>query len=89
MEIEKPTPTSFRTQLEAAITNRIYSKLQYKTDLEEFITVTSLLKNLVTEQGGEFVVLLDGEKVRLDRIVSLNGTIAPGYKDFMDLSCDC
>ncbi len=89
MEIYKPIDVSFHDQLEAAATQRIYSKIQYKTDLEEFITVTSLIKKMLVENGEEFIVLLDGEKIRLDRIVSLNGTVAPGYQDFMDLSCDC
>lgn len=89
METYNPIDVSFRDLLEEAVTQRIYSKIQYKTDLEEFITVTSLMKAILTEQGQEFIVLLDGEKIRLDRIVSLNGTVAPGYKDFMDLSCDC
>jgi Rho-binding antiterminator len=89
MEIYKPIDVSFHDQLKATVTQRIYSKIQYKTDLEEFITISSLIKNIIVENGEEFIVLLDGEKIRLDRIVSLNGTVAPGYKDFMDLSCDC
>jgi Rho-binding antiterminator len=66
----KPIDCGFHDVLEATITGRTYSHLQYFTDLWEFTTATTLLKNLVSERGpeglAEYLVIDTGERIRLD-----------------------
>jgi hypothetical protein len=89
METNQAAVTDFQKTLTTVIEQRIFSKIQYRTELQEFVTVTSLIKERVTEDGRESVVLANGEKLPLDKIVSINGVIAPGYEDYMAISCDC
>ena len=89
MDTNKPLTTDFQEVLNKVIEQRIFSKIQYRTELQEFITVTSLIKEKVRENEVESVALANGESIRLDQIVSINGVISPGYEDYMDFSCDC
>lgn len=89
MDTNKPLTTNFQEVLSKVIEQRIFSKIQYRTELQEFITVTSLIKEKGRENEVESVVLANGQSIRLDKIVSINGVISPGYEDYMALSCDC
>ena len=89
MGTNKPLTTDFQEVLNQVIEQRVFSKIQYRTELQEFITVTSLIKEKVKENEVESVVLANGESIRLDKIVSINGVISPGYEDYMAISCDC
>ena len=89
METSKPVAADFQEELKNVIEQRVFSKIQYRTDLQEFITVTSLIKEKMAESGEEWVELVNGGRVRLNQIVSINGVISPGYEDYMAISCDC
>lgn len=89
----QPIDCGFHDLLEATITRRTYSHLQYFTDLWEFTTVTVMLKNLVSERYAadlvEYLVIDTGERIRLDRVVSVNSTFAPPFSHYLDFTCDC
>jgi hypothetical protein len=89
METNKPVAADFQQELKKVIEQRVFSKIQYRTDLQEFITITSLIREKVTENGEDWVELANGGKIRLDQVVSINGVVAPGYEDYMAISCDC
>jgi Rho-binding antiterminator len=77
----------FREELEALVAKRAAARLQFYTDIREFITLHATLKALVTKGAEEYLVLTTGEEVRLDRIVRVNDRPAPGYdEDFF--KCD-
>ena len=88
MDTNKPLTTDFQEVLNNVIKQRIFSKIQHRTELQEFITVTSLIKEKGRENELESVVLANGESIRLDQIVSINGVISAGYEDYMAISCD-
>ena len=83
-----PVACSFYDVLQEAVTRRLYSKIQYYTEIHEFLTVSAVIKNLYTKNGEEFVQLNTGETIRLDRIVRINDTLAPG-QNVDDFTCDC
>lgn len=85
----KSISCSYYDILEATATRKIYSKIQYFTELKELITVNALIKTFVTENREEFMLLCSGEKIRLDRVVSVNDHLAPTYSGFEDFTCDC
>lgn len=67
-----------------------YVKVQYFTDIREFITVMAVAKELLLkEDDTEYLVLASGEEIGLDSIVRVDDTVAPQYKDIMDFTCDC
>ncbi|MHC2992912.1 hypothetical protein OB13_15490 [Pontibacter sp. HJ8] len=85
--IYEPIDPDFREELEAQVAKRAAARLQYYSDIREFITLHATLKELVTKGTEEYLVLTTGEEVRLDRIVRVNDRPAPGYdEDFF--KCD-
>ena len=89
----QPIDCGFHDLLEATITRRTYSHLQYFTAGWEFTTVTTLLKDLASERDAdglaEYLVIDTGERIRLDRVVNVNGTFAPPFRQYLDFTCDC
>ncbi|ELR68011.1 hypothetical protein C900_01274 [Fulvivirga imtechensis AK7] len=80
----------FYSLLKEAVDRQRYIKLQYFTDIREFITTMSVAKALSSERNkGEYLTLASGEEIRLDGIVRIDDTVAPQYKDIMDFTCDC
>ena len=84
----QPVACSFYDVLQEAVTRRLYSKIQYYTEIHEFITVSAVIKDLYTKNGEEFIALNTGEVIRLDRIVRINDQLAPG-QNVDDFTCDC
>lgn len=83
----KPIQPAFQDKLKALVAKRAAARLQYYTDIHEFITQHATLKELVTRGEEEFLVLTTGEEIRLDRIVRVGDLPAPGYdEDFF--KCD-
>jgi hypothetical protein len=79
----------FETLLNVVIQERKYAKIQYFTDLREFITVNSLIKSRFQESAEELIELTSGEYVKLTNLVSINGIYAPKYAYIQDFTCDC
>jgi Rho-binding antiterminator len=84
-----PINCSFHDVLLEKATLREYCKIQYFTEIREFLTCHALIKDVFTQAGEEFALLSTGESIRLDRLVSVNGTLAPQYTHIKDFSCDC
>jgi Rho-binding antiterminator len=88
MEVYKPINCNFHSRLEHFATLGSFCKIQFYTDINEFITVQAIIKNLYTNVGEEFMELSTGEVIRLDRIVRVNNHAAPQYdEDYF--KCDC
>ena len=83
-----PVACSFYDELQKAAAQRIYSKIQFYTEIHEFMTVFAVIKDILTKKGEAFVSLNTGETIRLDRIVRINDTLAPG-QNIDDFTCDC
>lgn len=82
-----PIDPGFHDELETLVAKRAAARLQFYTDIREFLTLHATLKELVSRGGEEYLVLTTGEEIRLDRIVRINDKPAPGYdEDFF--KCD-
>lgn len=79
------TDTDFR----AAIIPGKFVRLEYLTDLSEFIKADVMIKQLVYENGAEWLELATGETIPLDRVVSVSGKLSPNYPGYGNYSCDC
>jgi Rho-binding antiterminator len=60
----------------------------YFSPLHELISTTSIVKEIVTVGGMPLMRLVTGEEIRLDQVVNIDHTPAPGY-DIEDFTCDC
>ena len=88
MEAYKPINCDFHSVLEDLATRGAFSRIQYYSDINEFITAQAIIKDLYTKEKEEFMVLSNGDIIRLDRIVRVNDHAAPGY-DEEYFKCDC
>ncbi|TAG88976.1 MAG: hypothetical protein EAZ20_07495 [Bacteroidetes bacterium] len=89
-QIYSPIDCNFHDFLLSLATLKKYCKIQYFTETHEFITLNSIIKDVfTTAEKEEFVLLLEDEKIRLDRLVSLDGVFSPKYAHIQDFSCDC
>jgi Rho-binding antiterminator len=88
-EVYKPIDCGFHDWMEAVAVQKKYVKVQYFTEIHELITLHTLIKDWVNEFGVEYMLLAGGEKIRMDRIMSIDGKFSPRYTEYDDYSCDC
>lgn len=84
-----PIDCHFYDVLEAAATRRQQVYLQFFNDLRQLCQESTTLRTFATRDGAEYAVLASGEEVRLDRIIRLDDTPAPGFADYPDFRCGC
>ena len=89
VEKYKPINCDYYDVLTEKATMKSYCKIQYFSELHEFITTNAVIKDIFTKNGEEFILLATGELIRLDRLVSINGELAPHHSRINDFSCDC
>ncbi|QDK77145.1 hypothetical protein EXU85_00450 [Spirosoma sp. KCTC 42546] len=77
------------TDFRAAIVPGKFVRLEYLTDLSEFIKADVMIKQLVVENGAEWLELATGETIPLDRVVSVSSKLSPKYPGYGNYSCDC
>jgi len=79
---------TYSDMLRSLIALRKYVKIFYTTDLNELLSVTSIMTDFKSGPDGDYVQLASGELIRADRLVNVNGVYAPGHEDYE--SClDC
>ena len=88
MNVYKPIDCNFYDILEALSTRKRYIRIQYFSALHEFQTVDALIKDLYIKDKFEYMLLSNGDEIRLDRLVSVDGKYVPG-KGFDGISCEC
>jgi len=77
----KPVDNKFREMLQELVAKKPFIRIQYFSEIREFINITALPKELFEKNNAEYLRLATGEEVRLDRLVRLGDTPAPGYSD--------
>lgn len=73
----------------SAIVPGKFVRLEYLTDLNEFIKVDVTIRQLFHQSGAEVLELATGDFVPLDRVVSVSGNLSPRYPGYGNYSCDC
>ena len=73
----------------AAIIPGKFVRIEYLTDLNEFIKTDVTIKQLILQDGVEWLELATGEVVPLDRVISVSGNLSPRYPGYANYSCDC
>ena len=84
----KPIDCNFYDILEALSTRKRYVRIQYKTEIDEFQSEDSIIRDLYIKQGYEYLLLTSGTEIRLDRLIKVAGHYLPG-SGFDQLSCEC
>ncbi|MBC3540144.1 hypothetical protein ACFSC6_16710 [Rufibacter sediminis] len=71
-----------------AVAKKKFLKIQYRTDLNEFLTVTALIKKVEETGNGLKVELATGEEIPFDQLVKV-GDVASNQFTSRDFTCDC
>lgn len=85
----QPIDCGFYDLLEAAATQRRRVALQYFNDLRQLCLESGVIDTFFVRDKVEFLRLKSGQEVRLDFLIRLDDTPAPGYADYPDFSCSC
>jgi Rho-binding antiterminator len=85
----QPIDCHFYDELEAAATQRRRVHLQYFNDLRQLCLGSGVIATFFVQDKVEYMRLKSGEEIRLDHIIRLDDTPAPGYADYPDFSCAC
>ncbi len=66
------------------------SRIHYFMDGTQLGDLTGILKEIrITQNRAEYLVLENGLKARLDRIIVLNGIPGPAYDEYDDYASAC
>ncbi|WP_207432046.1 hypothetical protein [Sabulibacter ruber] len=71
-----------------AVSKKKFLKIQYRTELNEYLSVTSLIKKIEEKEGGLKVELATGEEIPFDHLVKV-GNVASDQYNSRDFTCDC
>ncbi len=83
----KPVDCHFYDLLEIAAMRRQYLDITY-TSGEETLITKAFIDDLRAEHGEEFMYLHNGQKIRLDHVIQIDGNFNPS-KDIDKISCKC
>ncbi|MCY7349528.1 MAG: hypothetical protein LH606_02510 [Cytophagaceae bacterium] len=78
----KALDAAYLAKLETVAVQRQKAIIQYFNEFRELHTASGLIRTLLTENQMGFVEMANGDRIRLDRIISLNGQFFPGYEDY-------
>lgn len=77
----KPVNNNFKEELETLIAQRSAVRIQYYSEINEFLSVTAMIKDLFVKGEEEYIALATGEEIRLDKIIRVGSKPAPGYDE--------
>ncbi|GAA4411926.1 hypothetical protein GCM10023187_38410 [Nibrella viscosa] len=83
----KPIDPGFYEEIKSAVAQRKLVRMEYLTDLHEYIRADALLKRIYTEDDAEYIELASGATIRLDKIVSIDGKLSPDYPGYENFAC--
>lgn len=66
-----------------------FVRLDYFTELREFIRTNALVKRIVSQNGAESIELATGEQIPIERVIRIDGHLSPRYPGYDDYSCSC
>ena len=74
-----PVSCDFHSELELLALRRTVCPIRYRNEAGEEVTVESSIEDLYTRNSEEFLVLKNGNPIRLDQLVSVNGILLKDY----------
>lgn len=81
--------SDFDQYLNDSIQEKKYVRLQYYTDIHEFMSISCIIEEMTSEQEEYTLKVNTGEIVLLNNVVRIDTYYAPKYAHLKDLTCDC
>lgn len=85
METNSIIPGSQFDLFRAAIVPGKFVRIEYLTDISEFIKMDALVKKI----NADTIELGTGDEIYIDRIVRIDGVLLPNFPGYDNYSCDC
>lgn len=85
METNSITPDSQLDSFRASIVPGKFVRIEYLTDISEFIKTDALVKKI----NADTIELGTGEEIYMDRIVRIDGVLSSNFPGYDNYSCDC
>lgn len=73
------------SRIKDLISKRLFIQIQYFNEFHEFHTLQSIIKNT----DGDHIEMVNGVKIDISSIASINGNFLSGYQHMEDFTCDC
>jgi hypothetical protein len=71
-----------------AVSKKKFLKIQYRTELSEFLTITTMIKKVEEKEGTPYLELVTGQEIPFDQLVKV-GDVASNNFTSRDFTCDC
>ncbi|MFC6998750.1 hypothetical protein [Rufibacter roseus] len=71
-----------------AVQKKKFLKIQYRTELHEYLTVTTMIKKVEEKDGALTLELVTGQEVLFDQLVKIGDVASDSYNS-RDFTCDC
>ncbi|WP_234736247.1 hypothetical protein [Tellurirhabdus bombi] len=78
----QPIDRVFFDYISAVAQQKKFVRIEFLTDLQEYYKKDAVIREVTTEDGEEYISLASGEKLRLDRVISVGGTTSPGFPGY-------
>lgn len=75
----QPINCHFYDELELLAVRRIACPIVYHNEQDEILERTDVIVDFKIVDEAEFMILKSGERIRLDRIVSVDGKVLKGF----------
>lgn len=77
-------------RLNALVARKRYVKIFYQSDLKEILQTAGIVQRIETVHGRPSATTNTGLSIRVDRLISLDNCLAPGWEDYEPLLyCNC
>ena len=75
----QPISCDYYDELEIVAMRQTIAEIIFKNEAGEEKTISTKIKTLQTRNSEEFLILENGDEIRLDRLVSMNGKVVKNY----------
>lgn len=75
----QPISCDYYDELEIVAMHQSIAKIIFRNEAGEETTISTKIKTLQTRNSEEFLILANGDEIRLDKLVSMNGKVIKNY----------
>ena len=75
----KPISCDYYDELEIVAMHQTVAEIIFRNEKGEETTISTKVKTLQTRDSEEFLILDNGDEIRLDKLVSMNGKVLKNY----------
>jgi len=75
----QPISCDYYDELEIVAMRQTVAQIVFKNESGEENTISTKIKTLQTRNSEEFLILENGDEIRLDKLISMNGKIVKNY----------